>query len=82
MLEIIGTFILIYLLFRLFAYYILPILLRWFVKRTQKKFYQQYQGFNPEAKSSGPSNQNTEKKHSQKKLDDIGEYVDFEEIKE
>lgn len=81
MLEIIATFILIYLFFRMFVYYILPWLLRRWVNRAQKKFYEQNPHLDPQARAEKASQAGTASKQSHK-LDDIGEYVDFEEIKE
>ncbi len=77
---IILTYFLIKYLFRIFA----PILIKRFAKkmqdRFQQQFNQQYQGHNQtkEGEVTIEKNKSTPKK----KTNDIGEYVDFEEVNE
>jgi hypothetical protein len=68
MLRLIATFILIYLVFRIVTAWIMPMIVRWYVNRHKKKYYEK----NPEVRRDKPTT----------KSDQLGEYVDFEEIKE
>jgi len=76
--------LLIYLLFRFFTRTLLPYFVRNYVKKAQEKFYQQNPNINPEeAKQregevkvkSRPQSQSSGK-------EDLGDYVDFEEVEE
>lgn len=71
MARIILIFILIYLIFRILTAWIFPRIVRWYVERYKKRFYEQ----NPAARSAG-------EKKEKPLSDQIGEYVDYEEIKE
>lgn len=87
MLRIIATFIIIYLVFRLFTTLILPWLVRWYIARFRKKFYEQNPHLRQEQthQSKGKSKVKISYSQSQQKgksLDDVGEYVDFEDVKE
>jgi hypothetical protein len=86
MLKIIGTFILIYLIFRVFTYYILPWIMRMYIKSFKKKFYEQNPHLRPdEPQKKGKSKVNIKFNRSAQKsgIDkDFGDYIDFEEIKE
>ena len=67
--------------FRLFLRYGMPWLLARFMKKQQEKFNQAYnkqQGFYQE-KKEGEVEINIPPKKEQKKDDEFGEYVDFEE---
>ncbi len=87
MLRILATFVFIYLIFRLFTTLVLPWLVRWYLARFRRKFYEQ----NPHLSQDEPAprkgkagvkisySQSDKKGHS---LEDVGEYVDFEEVKE
>ena len=68
MLRLIATFVLIYLVFRIVTAWIMPMIVRWYVNRYKKKYYQK----NPPRPTEPPPS----------KTDQLGEYVDFEEIKE
>lgn len=95
LLRTIGIIILIYYGFKLFSKYVLPLLLRYGMKKAQQKmeekmksqFGQQFnQQYSNTADQDIKVNQNTtiNKKQttsSDKKDDNYGEYVDFEEIK-
>ncbi|MFW5663553.1 MAG: hypothetical protein ACOCYD_00795 [bacterium] len=87
LIRIIGTFLIIYLVFRILAMYVFPLLVRWFINKQKKKFYEQNPHMRPpetEEKSKGgvkfsrAGNAATDSKST----DQIGEYVDFEDIKE
>lgn len=87
LIRIIATFLLIYLAFRFFTMYIFPLLVRWFINKQKKKFYQQNPHMRPPeteekkkrgVKFSSPGGSSK----TQKSTDQIGEYVDFEELKD
>jgi hypothetical protein len=70
--------IIIYYLAKLFARYVLPLIARYFVKRTMNKFNESQQ---PKQKKSGEVH--VESKPDNKPVSDkMGEYVDYEEINE
>ncbi len=82
MLRIIGTFILIYLIFRILISYIFPKIGQWYLNRYRDKFYRN----NPAAakakerrKKQGMHIRQEQDKQSAD-TDKIGEYVDFEEL--
>ncbi|MBS4013642.1 MAG: DUF4834 domain-containing protein [Bacteroidetes bacterium] len=82
-LRILGTFIIIYVFFRIFTGIILPAILNWQLKRYKKKYYSQ----NPQAKESqryrkGDVNITMDNGKEKSDSDSIGEYVDFEDIKD
>ena len=82
MLEIIATFIFIYLLFRLFTHYILPFLVRRFIERAKAKFYRDNPHITPdEQKKQGEMTISFRKEKKRSDTDNLGEYTDFEEIK-
>ena len=77
LLRIIATFILIYLVFRLFTYYVLPWILKWYLKRFKRKFYER----NPHMRQQEETNGKGKSKVSityrrsderNKSLDDVG----------
>lgn len=85
LIRIIATFILIYLVFRLFTSLVLPWLIRWYLNRFKKKFYEQNPHLRQEEEQTrkGRSKVRITYKRSEqgsKSLDDVGEYVDFEDI--
>ncbi len=85
LLRIIIVFILIYLVFRVITLYIMPWLLKKFIERQRKKYYertgQKDNSYNTKNKSERDINiSNNGKK--QLSTDDVGEYVDFKEIKD
>lgn len=85
LLRIIAVFILIYLIFRLVTMYVMPWLLRKYIERQRKKFYGE--GHSKRGHSAKGSDEGEEVhvniKHKKKiSSDDIGEYVDFKEIKD
>ena len=63
---------------KLFARYVLPLMARYFIRRTQKSHQKQYQ--QPKKKMG---EMNVEYQPEKKKeIDDLGEYIDYEEIKD
>jgi hypothetical protein len=83
MIRIIATFIFIYLIFRIFVGWILPALVRWYVSSYRKRFYRD----NPQAKQTsqkkkGNVNISYSENPEGSATDRIGEYVDFEDLKE
>ncbi len=73
MLRLIALFIIIYLIFRVITTWLFPRLVRWYVGRARKRFYRD----NPDAAHAAKKKQDLERPS-----DRIGEYVDFEEIKD
>ena len=55
-----------------------PLLLSRFIKKTQEHFYQHYRQDNPKEQEKETTIKS--KKKQEKSNQDIGEYVDFEEI--
>lgn len=87
LIRIIATFILIYLIFRLFTSLVLPWLIQWYLKRFKKKFYEQNPHLRQEEEQprKGRSKVRITYKQSgyrSKSLDDVGDYVDFEDVDE
>ncbi|MFO7873363.1 MAG: hypothetical protein R6U62_02670 [Bacteroidales bacterium] len=84
MLRIIVIFILIYLLFRLLTTVVFPLFARWYLNRYKKRFYRD----NPRAdkarkrQAANRREQRDKRSNKQSETDKIGEYVDFEEIKD
>ncbi len=84
MLRIIATFILIYLIFRVLTAFVFPRIARWYLNRYKKKFYHE----NPWAAEAEEKRKKENTSHAGKDLhrkpdtDRLGEYVDFEEIKD
>jgi hypothetical protein len=90
MLRIIVTFIIIYLIFRVVTRYVFPWLLKWYLARFRRKFYEQNPHLRQDEPDYGKSSSSRSKmkitidpKDTKSNIDDsIGEYVDFEEVKE
>ncbi len=82
MLNFILWFILIYMLFRVIGKYLLPFLLKYYLKRFQQKFYQQNPHIDPNRKEGDTNIESTPDNKSKKRktTDNIGEYIDYEEI--
>jgi hypothetical protein len=68
MLRLIATFVLIYLVFRIVTAWLMPLVVRWYVNRYRKKYHEN----NPRVRKEDPPS----------KTDRLGEYVDYEEVKE
>lgn len=84
LLKLIVTFVLIYLAFRFVTMYLFPALLRWYIYRFKKKFYEQNPHLRPEKETrrSGVNIRDEGNPEAGKITDKIGEYIDFEEIKD
>jgi hypothetical protein len=85
--RLILTFVLIYLAFRVITMYLLPTLIKWYLKRFQRKFYEQNPHLRQEKEvhkkgSTRVIIQEDQKKTDKNLTDDIGEYIDYEEIKD
>ncbi|MEZ5083092.1 MAG: hypothetical protein R2750_06560 [Bacteroidales bacterium] len=75
LLRTILIIIIVYYLFKLFVRYVMPYIARYFIRRTVRNFENQHQS------QQSPGEINVEKTPPKKKpLDDLGEYVDYEEI--
>lgn len=74
---------LVYLFFKVFTRFVLPLIVKLTMRRVQNKFYEQ----NPHLRPEGPQKEGkvTIKRVSKDKDDhnssDIGEYIDYEEVK-
>ncbi|PKP04533.1 MAG: hypothetical protein CVU14_00040 [Bacteroidetes bacterium HGW-Bacteroidetes-9] len=83
LLRFLFILLLIYLFFRVFTAVILPFILRFSLRRFQKKFYEQ----NPHIRPDAPREEGEVTIHKvsddekQQVPPDIGEYIDYEEIK-
>lgn len=86
LLRIIAIFIIIYLFFRVITMYVMPWLLRKFIERQRKKFYgddhKSKRRSNQKKKDYGDDVHANIKNKRQITSDDIGEYVDYKEIKD
>lgn len=84
MYKIILTFILIYLIFRIILFYVVPRLGNWYLKRHRNKFYRNNPGAAKakERREKQRMHISQNKEHLTTDTDDIGEYVDYEDIKD
>jgi len=84
LLRVIAVFILIYLAFRVITMYVMPWLLRKFIERHRKKFYgDNYHGRRSSKKKSKEGDVHVKQKQKKQiSSDDLGEYVDYKEIKD
>lgn len=79
--QILRTILIIILIYygaKLFARYVLPLLARYFIRQTQKSYQKQYQ---QPKKKMGEMNVDYQPE-KKKEMNDLGEYVDYEEIKD
>jgi hypothetical protein len=76
--------LLIYLIFRLFTRTLLPYFVRNYVKKAQEKFYQQNPNINPEEakQREGEVKVKSRPKNQSGSKEELGDYVDFEEVEE
>lgn len=81
-LMIILTFVLFYYLFVVVIRYLVPYLLRRQFRKTQERFYRQTNQNENESRQGDSNFGYSKNKKSAKKDDDLGEYVDYEEIKD
>lgn len=82
--KIIATFIIIYLTFRIFTTWVLPMIVRWYINRFKKRFYQQHPHAREakEKRRKGDVQITYTKEPGMTDSSGIGEYVDFEEVKD
>ena len=73
-------FFLISYILRILGRYILPILLRRYIKKKQSQFNQQFNQQNSPVDEEGEVSIKTKPKKSKTDTNDMGEYVDFEEV--
>ena len=64
---------------KLLARILLPIFIAKFIRNTQERFHQKYQGQKNKKDEDVKSNSSREKKNS---TENLGEYVDFEEVED
>ncbi|MDR4988328.1 MAG: hypothetical protein RG741_05755 [Bacteroidales bacterium] len=82
--KIIGTFILIYLIFRILVFYVMPRIGQWYLNRHRDRFYRN----NPSAAKAKERMEKQgmriaqDQKHQTTDTDNIGEYVDFEDVED
>lgn len=79
-LRVIFILILTYYLFKLVGRYLLPWLLKRFMKNVQNKYSQNAGNTNNQSKKEGEVNIKYSPKDKKNKDEDIGEYVDFEDL--
>ena len=65
---------------KLLARILIPIFITKFIRNTQERFHQQHQNQYNKKEEDVKSNSSTEKK--KKSTDNLGEYVDFEEVED
>lgn len=83
MLRIIGTFILIYLIFRILTTYVFPWIVKWYLNRVKEKYYRDNPQYAPKQKKrEGDITITYKEKPNRSESDSLGEYTDFEEVKE
>ncbi len=74
----------VYLFFRIFTRILLPFFAKRYVKKAQERFYEQNPHIDPdEAKRrEGEVNIKSRPQNQSAKKDELGDYVDFEEVEE
>ncbi len=80
--NIIATFIIIYLVFRFLITMVFPAIARWYIKRYQKKFYKDNPWAADAEKRRKDPRQTQQPPPPSISTDQIGEYVEFEEVEE
>ena len=80
--RLILILLIIYIIYRLLVRYILPHLIKNFLKRQQEKFFEQNPSFREEEnrKEGDVKIDNLHKEAGNTKKKNIGEYVDYEEV--
>ena len=73
-------FFLISYILRILGRYIFPILLKRYIKKKQSQFNQQFNQQDSTLEKEGEVSVKTKPKKSKTDTDDMGEYVDFEEV--
>lgn len=83
LLKLIIILLSFYLFFRLFTIYIAPLLVKLFIKRVQKKFFNQNPEMNPDLrpKKGKITIHRMKDKKDNEIPPDLGDYIDYEELK-
>ena len=79
-LYILFWFFLISYILRILGRYLFPILLKRYIKKKQSQFNQQFNQQNSPVEEEGEVSIKTKPKKSKTDTNDMGEYVDFEEV--
>lgn len=81
--TLIILIIALYVFFRIFALYIAPFLIKLFIRRVQKKFYENNSHMNRDSNTkSGKVTIHRMKDSKDNDIpSDLGEYIDYEEVK-
>lgn len=84
-LRVLLIVLLIYFGFKLFIRWFGPIILRYFLKKVGKKFEQKFSQFDPMAgqqqrQKQGEVTIEKNQKNKRKSKNDVGDYIDYEEI--
>ena len=79
-LRILFWFFLISYILRILGRYLFPILLKRYIKKKQSQFNQQFNQQNSPVEEEGEVSIKTKPKKSKTDTNDMGEYVDFEEV--
>jgi len=77
--KVLLIILLIWYSIKLLARILLPIFIAKFIRNTQERFQQKYQGQQNKKDEDIKSNSSREKKNS---TENLGEYVDFEEVED
>ncbi|MDX9942898.1 MAG: hypothetical protein RBS53_11830 [Bacteroidales bacterium] len=81
--KLIVTIIIIYLVFRVLTTYVFPWLVKRYIERAKKKFYSDNPQFREkQEKKKGDMTITYKEEQDQPDTDKLGEYTDFEDIKE
>ena len=82
MLKFLTFLLVIYLVFRIFTRVLLPLVAKNYVRKAQEKFYRQNPDINPDEakKREGEVHIKSRPAKQDRKTDELGDYVDFEEI--
>lgn len=82
-LRVVLIVLLIYFGLKLFIRWFGPILLRWVLKKIGKKFEQRFHQYDPtrsQKRTEGEVTIDKKPKNKRKSKNDVGEYIDYEEI--
>lgn len=83
MLKFIGTILIIYLIFRVLTTYVFPWLVKRYIERAKNKFYSDNPQYREkQEKKAGEMTISYKDDQDQPDTDKLGEYTDFEDIKE
>ncbi len=79
LLRTILVILIVYYLFKLVARYVIPLVAKYFINKAAKQYQEQYR--EPPRKKEGEVSIDY-KPEKKRKLDDLGEYVDYKEVKD